>query len=94
MEGFDWDEGNINKNKVKHSVNVRECEQVFFDNKVLIVKDPLHSTSEERFYAFGSTKKGRYLIVVFTKRGNKTRVISARDQDKKERNIYENQKTN
>ena len=50
-----------------------------------------HSTKDEiRYYALGRTFKNRYLIISFTKRHDKIRVISARDQDKKEKNYIEN----
>ena len=29
--GFDWDEGNKQKNWEKHQVDFRECEEVFFN---------------------------------------------------------------
>lgn len=86
---FEWDKGNIEKNK-KHDVEDKEGEEVFFDKKRFIFKDKLHSTDkEERFRILGETKEGRLLFVVFTKRGNKIRIISARDINKREVKIYE-----
>lgn len=35
-EGFDWDEGNSNKNWHRHEVSDGECEDVFF-NLLLII---------------------------------------------------------
>jgi uncharacterized DUF497 family protein len=29
-ERFDWDEGNVHKNKLKHDVDTSECEELFF----------------------------------------------------------------
>jgi len=86
---FDWDEGNIGKNWRKHKVKDKECEEVFFDNHKKVSKDKLHSKKEERFIFLGKTKKGRLLYVVFTIRNNETRIISARDINKKERKLYE-----
>lgn len=88
---FDWDSGNNEKNWIKHKVKTEECEQTFFDDKNLVVKDIKHSGSEERFILLGMAKTGRKLHVTFTHRGEKIRVISARDQNKKERIAYENQ---
>ena len=34
--GFQWDEGNINKNLAKHQVEDWESEQVFFNEPVLV----------------------------------------------------------
>jgi len=94
IEGFDWDEENINKSWLKHQVNNRESEEIFFNQPLLINFDEKHSTkTEKRFQALGKTFGGRKLFVVFTVRNNKIRIISARDQSKKERRIYEKQKT-
>lgn len=85
---FDWDKGNIDKNK-KHKVEDKESEEVFFDEDKIIYKDIFHSKSEERFIIIGKTEKKRLLYVVFTKRRKKIRIISARDTDKKEAKLYE-----
>ena len=85
---FEWDKGNIDKNK-KHNVEDKEAEEVFLDERKKIFKDRLHSGGEERFRVIGKTKKGRLLFVVFTKRKNKIRIISARNINKKEVYLYE-----
>lgn len=85
---FEWDKGNIGKN-IKHKVEDKESEEVFFDKKRFIFKDKVHSKNEERFRIIGNTKKDRILFVVFTKRGKKIRIISARDINKKEVYLYE-----
>lgn len=85
---FEWDKGNIGKNK-KHNVEDKESEEVFLDEKKVILKGLLHSGKEERLIILGKTKKNRLLYVVFTKRGKKIRIISARDINKKEVRLYE-----
>lgn len=85
---FEWDKGNIGKNK-KHKVKEKETEEVFFDENKTIYKDKLHSKHEERFIVLGKTKEDRLLYVVFTKRGKKIRIISARDINKREVKLYE-----
>lgn len=87
--GFQWDKGNRNKNLIKHSVEDLECEQVFFNEPLIILDDPKHSIAEKRFAAFGQTDVGRLLVVIFTKRGELLRVISARDMNRWERKFYE-----
>jgi uncharacterized DUF497 family protein len=84
---FDWDSGNLEKNWLKHGVSPLECEQVFF-NQPLIAPDVKHSQSEERFFALGRSDLDRYLFLSFTMRGQKIRIISARDMSRKERKIY------
>lgn len=85
---FEWDKGNKDKNK-KHNVEDRESEEVFSDEGKKTFKDKVHSKNEERFRVVGRTKEGRILFVVFTKRGVKIRIISARDINKKEVFLYE-----
>ena len=87
--GFDWDEGNTDKNLTTHNVENWECEQVFFNQPLLVLDDLRHSTTEKRWAAFGKTDAGRLLIVVFAKRQDLIRVISARDMNRKERGFYE-----
>jgi uncharacterized DUF497 family protein len=89
LSGFQWDQGNIDKNLVKHNVENWECEQIFFNEPLIILEDPKHSLSERRWAAFGKTDAGRLLTIVFTKRGNLLRVISSRDMNRKEKKYYE-----
>ncbi|MEK7497744.1 MAG: BrnT family toxin [Patescibacteria group bacterium] len=87
---FDWDKGNIGKNK-KHGVEDKESEEPFFDKKKVVNKDRFHSQGEERFILLGKTKKKRLLYISFTMRGEmkeKIRVISARDINKREVKFY------
>jgi len=87
--GFSWDRGNVKKNWEKHRVNNLEAEEVFFNSPLLISDDNKHSQNEKRFYCLGQTNEKRRLFVSFTIRNYKIRVISARDQSKKERSAYE-----
>ena len=93
-EGFDWDKGNIEKTWLKHKVSPVECEQIFFNEPLLVVEDPKHSQRERRYYALGHTDNGRLLFVAFTIRKNLIRVISARDMSRKERKKYEKNQEN
>lgn len=88
--GFEWDSGNSRKSEVKHSVTQVEAEEVFFNNPLLISADDKHSSVENRFLALGKTNKDRGLTIIFTLRqgGALIRVISARDQHRKERHLY------
>ena len=93
--GFQWDRGNSNKNLLKHNVQNWECEQLFFNKPILVLEDPGHSVAEKRWAGFGITDSGRLRVVIFTKRDNLLRVISARDMNTKERKVYEeNEKKN
>jgi uncharacterized DUF497 family protein len=91
LDGFEWDEGNRDKNRLKHNVSAEECEEIFFNEPLIILDDHKHSQEEQRYAAYGATNGGRKLMVYFTVRETKYRVISARDMHRKERQFYENQ---
>mgnify|MGYP001566680631 CR=1 FL=1 len=86
---FEWDEGNLLKNLLKHGVTHLECEEVFGDPDKVVFGDLEHSKAEERFILLGKTAGGRILYVVFTVRNDRLRVISARDLNQKEVFLYE-----
>ena len=88
IEGFQWDKGNIKKNWLKHNVLNSECEQVFFNEPLIVADDLKHSQKEKRWFVLGRTELGRKLFIVFTIRNKLLRIISARDMTKKERRIY------
>ncbi len=94
ITGFDWDEGNIYKNEEKHGLNYKKIEEVFFNEPLLIVEDFIHSKFECRCIAFGKDNSKRKIVVIFTVRNNKIRVISAREMTRKEKRFYENNKNN
>jgi len=93
--GFEWDVGNGRKSADKHDVTQSEAEEIFFNQPLLVSTDDKHSQDEARYLALGRTNKGRTLTVVFTLRQGATliRVISARDQHRKERTLYEQART-
>lgn len=84
--GFDWDQGNSDKNWIKHGVSREECEEIF-RNRPLVGELEI-SDSEERYPALGETNGGRRLFVVYTVRRELIRVISARDMSRRERRTY------
>lgn len=86
--GFQWDEGNSNKNWHRHSVTDAECEEIFFNQPLVIAADVERSENEPRFYALGRTETDRWLFVAFTVRADLIRVISARDMTKNEKRKY------
>lgn len=88
VEGFEWDNGNVSKNWEKHRVSYTECEEVFFNSPLVAGIDEKHSEGKNRFYLLGRTDNERLLFIVFTRRGKKIRVISARDMNRKERKIH------
>ena len=92
---FQWDKGHLTKNVDKHNVSPQEAEELFRTEPFITVEDGDHSTQkEQRFQGLGQTKAGRKLFVAFTIRDKKIRVISIRDMKRKERQAYEQLKTN
>jgi len=89
-KGFQWDEGNRDKNWYLHQVSNSECEELFFNLPLIIVRDTKHSQTEQRYYALGQTAANRWLFIAFTIRDDLIRVISARDMNQKESRKYAN----
>ena len=75
--GFDWDDGNIQKNWERRRGTPEEAEDLFF-NEPLVVG----------YYALGRTSPGRRLFAAFTVRGKLIRVISVRDMNLREQEAY------
>jgi uncharacterized DUF497 family protein len=92
--GFQWDKGNIDKNWIAHKVSSFECEQIFFNIPLIAYLDKRHSQSEKRYFTLGKTDADRFLFIVFTIRKRQIRIISARDMNKKERQVYINNEKN
>ena len=86
--GFDWDEDNAGKNWEGHRVTPEEAEDIFFHQPLVVRSDAHHSKREKRYYALGQTSTGRELFVAFTIRQKLIRVISVRDMNRNEKEIY------
>jgi uncharacterized protein len=86
---FEVDPAKAARNLKKHKVSFEEAASVFGDPMAYTFGDPDHSVGEDRWLMFGISKIGRLLVVVYTHRGRKYRIISARLATKRERKIYE-----
>ena len=86
--GFDWDDGNIQKNWERHRVTPEEAEDLFFNEPLVVGSDVGHSQRERRYYALGRTSAGRRLFAAFTVRRKLIRVISVRDMNIREQEAY------
>ena len=86
--GFQWDEGNSDKNWYLHQVTNGESEELFFNLPLILAPDLNHSLIEQRYYALGRTDADRWLFIAFTVRNNLIRVISARDMNQRETRKY------
>ena len=86
---FEWDSAKAEANLAKHSVTFEEALTVFTDPIARIHTDPDHSESEPREIIIGHSIQQRLLLVSFTERGERIRLISARPATKRERRDYE-----
>ena len=62
---------------------------VFADPLARIFDDPDHSADESREIIVGHSMEQRLLIISFTERGGRVRIISARTATRRERHDYE-----
>ena len=90
---FEWDPEKDRENQGKHGISFLEATEVFDDDHSSTVPDPDHSENENRYLIFGMSKRGKYLVVSYTERGDRIRPrirpISARSMTPRERKAYE-----
>ncbi|MBZ5554209.1 MAG: BrnT family toxin [Acidobacteriia bacterium] len=86
---FEWDSKKAELNSRKHGVSFEEAMTSFGDSLSLTIPDPMHSHGEKRWVLAGLSKRGRLLVVVHVERGDRVRIISARQATPKEKKAYE-----
>ena len=86
---FEWDAAKAASNEAKHGVCLEEAVTVFGDPLATTILDPDHSEGEERFLTTGLSDRQKVLIVWHTERGERIRIIGAREATPYERRIYE-----
>ena len=83
---FVWDSEKAEKNIRKHGIYFEDAVLVFFDENRLEDYDKFNSADEDRFKIVGKVEK--ILVVIYTEREDKNRIISARTATKKEMEVY------
>jgi len=86
---IEWDPKKAKSNLKKHGVSFEEAATALSDPMAATGRDPDHSIYEERFITFGVSQAGRLLVVSHTEGKAIIRIISARNADKGERELYE-----
>lgn len=86
---FEWNPRKSAINLRKHGVSFTEVGTVFGDELAITVPDPDHSDQEDRYITIGWSNLHRLLMVAHTDRGEKIRIISARELTKAEQKEYE-----
>jgi uncharacterized protein len=84
---YQWDKEKALTNLRKHGIDFADAVSVFSDD--LAITTPDERFDEERFITVGLDALGRVLVVVYTWRGQKIRLISARAATRQERRQYE-----
>jgi len=86
---FEWDPNKEKINVAKHGVTFAEAMTIFGDPLELTIADPDHSEAEFRFISIGLSSAGRLLVVGYTERNERIRLITARPVNSRERKQYE-----
>lgn len=86
---FEWDAAKASENLKNHRVSFEEAKSVFNDPLLLTFPDPEHSDDEHRSINIGVSSHSRILLVVFTDRKGRLRIISSRKATAKEKKLYE-----
>jgi hypothetical protein len=86
---FEWDASKARGNARKHGVTFAEGLTVFRDPLARIFDDPEHSGTERRELIIGHSVGQHLLVIAFTERGGRIRLIGARPATAVERQDYE-----
>ena len=86
MIEFEWHSEKERLIAKKHGLDMEAVKQIFDDPFRIMQYDDIHSGLEERWQTLGMVN--RVLFAVFTERGEKTRIITAREATPKEKQIY------
>jgi len=86
---FEWDENKDDRNFKQHGVRFEEAATVFLDPNAVTLSDTTHSLNEERYIDIGFSSAGRLLLVVYTERGSRIRLISSRLCTPREARLYD-----
>ncbi len=84
---FIWDEDKRLKNLAKHGLDFIDAEHVF-ENPYLEKLDTRHNYGEDRWVTLGMIAPN-IVVLIYTERGEDTRIISLRKATSQERRIYE-----
>ncbi len=87
LEVYEWDRRKAEKNRLKHGIDFADATTVFDDEAAITIDDD--NAAELRHVTIGSDLFGRVLVVVYTWREEKIRIISTRRAEPRERRTYE-----
>ncbi len=84
---FDWDYAKNEANRKKHGISFDEAKHIF-DGPTLTRADDRQDYGENRHISLGALSPDAVLVVIHTERGDKIRLISARNANRRERKVY------
>jgi uncharacterized DUF497 family protein len=85
---FEWDEAKARGNLRKHGVDFADVVPVFEDERAVTVKDAITAVDEQRYLTMGTDALRRILVVAYTWRDSRIRIVSARRASPAERRHY------
>ena len=91
---FEWDDDKAAANVQKHGVTFEEAATVFGDPFEATMLDLKHSDTEPRMLSMGRSELDRLLVVSYTERDGRIRIISVREATPQERRSYESSRLN
>lgn len=86
---FDWDPQKALATFRRRGISFEEAAAVLDDWRQVTLEDKEHSVHEERWTTIGLSDRARLLVVTWTVREGRVRLISARRATKRERHDYE-----
>jgi uncharacterized protein len=89
---FEWDEEKAKENLEKHGIDFADAAMVLSDTMALTMPDPA-SEEEDRLVTLGNDALERLLVVAYTWREDRVRLISARKATRREPRQYEGKRT-
>ena len=86
---FEWNLDKATRNLQKHGITFQEAATVFGDALSLTFPDPDHSVGENRYVTIGMSRSAQLLVISHTDRGDRIRIISARQATRQEQRVCE-----
>jgi len=88
MDEFEWDARKAAANRRQHGIDLADATAVFEDERALTLEDGISAVDEQRMLTLGRDALGRLLVVAYTWRGRRARLLSARAATPFERRQY------
>jgi uncharacterized DUF497 family protein len=88
IQNITWDQETVD-HIARHAVSPEEVEQVLFNDEDVPI---IMRGRENKYLTYGETDSGRFLFIVWVSKYRKTRIVTARNMTKKEKQFYRKRK--